>query len=261
VKRKLEQLKKYFGRLESAAIAFSGGVDSAVLSAVAFEALGDRMVAVTGSSPSVPSRDIESALSFCKKRKMPHLIVDTDEFDDPHYLENPENRCFYCKKNLFKKISSIAEKLGMKYIVEGTNVSELFGHRPGFKAKKEAGNVVTPLADLGFTKEDVRALAGYLGLEVASRPSTACLSSRIPIGERINAEVLRRIDIAEDFLIALGIKQIRVRHHGKLARIETDEDGFNVCFANRKMISEKITELGWKQVALDLCGYRCGGGM
>ena len=259
--QKLDRLKEYFIGLESAAVAFSGGVDSSVLAAVAFSALGDKMIAVTGISPSVPARDLESAVSFCKKRGMPHVIIKTGEFGDPNYLANPENRCFYCKKNLLESISAEAKKRGIKHIAEGTNSSELAGHRPGFQAKKEVAGVVTPFTDLSFGKEEVRELAKYLRLETAAKPANACLSSRIPTGEKIDAGALKRIDKAEDFLIALGIAQVRVRHHGNLARIETDEQGIGVCFANRILIRQRITELGWKHVTLDLGGYRCGGGM
>ena len=261
MKQKNDQLREVFKELANAAVAFSGGVDSAVLTAVAFSVLGDKMIAVTGTSPSVPSRDLDSAVSFCKKRGIPHVLIETGEFLDPNYLANPENRCFYCKKNLFKNISGEAEKRGIKFIIEGTNASELLGHRPGFQAKREIDNVVTPFADLGFSKGDVRSLARYLGLEVADRPSTACLSSRIPVGEKIEAKTLENIDEAENFLIGLGIRQIRVRHHGKLARIETDEHGFEICAANRDVIRKKIEGLGWKIVTLDIKGYRTGGGM
>lgn len=259
-KEHLKKLAEYFDELGSAAIAFSGGVDSAVLLSIAHERLKSKAVAVTANSASVPSRDLKAARDFCAKRGIVHEIVETDEFKDHNYLSNPENRCYFCKLSIFDNIRKAADKRGLKFIIEGTNASELTGHRPGFQAKKDRKDIATPFADLGLTKDDVRALARELKLEVAEKPSTACLSSRIPTGVRIEPEVLRRIDIAENFLMDLGVKQVRVRHHDTLARIESDANGMNICVEHGKEICDKMRALGWKNVTLDLEGYRTGGG-
>jgi uncharacterized protein len=258
---KVKKLEERIKSLSSAVISFSGGVDSAVLTFVAHKVLDKDMVAVTGDSFSVPSRDLNSAISFCKGRNIPHVIVKTDEFKDETYRSNPENRCFYCKSALFDCLQKIAVEKTFKYIVEGTNASELTGHRPGHMASKSRTNVVTPFVDLGFSKEDVREIARYLNLEVADKPSTACLSSRIPIGTKIEPEILRRIDNAENFLIDLGIKQVRVRHTGDTARVESDDVGMKICLEKRDEIVDRLASFGWKNVTLDLKGYRTGGGM
>ncbi|OGQ49967.1 MAG: TIGR00268 family protein [Deltaproteobacteria bacterium RIFCSPLOWO2_02_FULL_47_10] len=256
----LENLRAKLKSLESAVVAFSGGVDSAVLTYVAHDVLDGSMLAVTGSSPSVPSRDLEAAVKFCRRREIPHMIVETHEFDDKNYVANPENRCFYCKGDLFKCLGIVAVQKGFKYVVEGTNASEILGHRPGFEAARSNPNVVTPYVKLGITKDDVRALAHKLGLEVADKPSTACLSSRIPTGTRLDADILKRVDEAENFLLSLGVKQVRLRHHGDIARIEVDSGDMTLCVEKNPAIAEKIRSLGWKYAVLDLSGYRTGGG-
>lgn len=261
IENKLKELRNKIKSLESAVIAFSGGVDSALLAKIAHDELGNKMVAVTGESESVPSRDLKSALQFCEKYKIPHLAIKTNEFNNELYVSNPENRCFYCKSELFDSIMKIADEKGFKFVVEGTNASELLGHRPGFQAAKENVRVATPYVDAKITKDEVREIARLLDLNIAERPSTACLSSRIPTGVRLDAEILGKIDEVENFLLELGVKQVRLRHNGEIARIETDFDGMNICVKKRDEITEKITHLGWRRVVLDLNGYKTGGGM
>jgi len=257
----LNKLKELISSYESVVVAFSGGVDSALLACVAREVLGDKMVAVTGESPSVPSRDRRSADDFAKKLGIPHETVKTCECDLISYVANPENRCFFCKDELFATLERVADTRGFKFVLEGTNASEILGHRPGFEAAKKRGRVKTPYVELGITKEDVRGMARDLSLDIAERPSTACLASRIPTGTRITPELLRRIDEAEEFLLLLGCKQIRLRHNEETARIETDEAGMKLVCDRAKEIVEKISKLGWTNVTLDLRGYRTGGGM
>ncbi|MBI2093091.1 MAG: ATP-dependent sacrificial sulfur transferase LarE, partial [Deltaproteobacteria bacterium] len=251
LKNKINSLRSKIRSLGSAVVAFSGGVDSAVLAYLAHQELKDKMLAATSDSASVPSRDLSSAKLFCKNRNIPHLIVNTDEFKSEAYALNPDNRCFYCKSALFESLHAVMNEKGFKFIVEGTNASEVKGHRPGFKASCDNPNVATPYADLNITKDEVRAIARSLGLELAEKPSTACLSSRVPTGTKLDPKLLKMIDEAENFLIDLGLKQVRVRHNGDIARIEADEYGMAICINNHSKIAAKLSKLGWKNVALD----------
>lgn len=256
---KIEQLTRRLRSLESAVVAFSGGVDSSVLLAVAREALGERMIAVTAVSPSLPECDRKVVEEFCARHGARHRYVETSEMSDPDYSSNPENRCYFCKMHLLSTLSGIADELGFKYVVEGTNESDLTGHRPGQRASSESERVVTPLIEVGFTKSDVRDAARLLGLATAEKPAAACLASRVPTGVRITSELLRRIDKAEDAIRAVGAKQVRVRHHGDLARIEIGRDDMGSCLERGEEIVERLKELGWKFVTIDLSGYRTGG--
>lgn len=258
-KEKFETLKRRLRSLESAVVAFSGGVDSSVLVALTHRELGSQMIAVTAMSASLPQSDRKSAEQFCASLKIPHVFIETNEFDEPQYTANPENRCYFCKQHLMKRLLLLADERGLKYVVEGTNIEDIEGHRPGRKATKEFERVVTPLIDAGFAKDDVRNLARSMGLPTADKPSAACLASRVPTGEKITADLLLRIDRAEEVLRSLGAAQVRVRHHGDIARIEVSADDFAQCIERRKEIIAKLLDLGWKFITLDLFGYRTGG--
>lgn len=256
---KVASIRRRLHELPSAVVAFSGGVDSAVLVTLAHEELKDKMCAATAVSPSLPSRDRLIAMSFCREKKIPHILVETNEFEDPQYILNPKDRCFYCKKALYRSLSKLADDKGFLFIVEGTNASDLSGHRPGYKASLAMKNVTTPLIDAGMTKDDVRRLARELHLAIADKPSSACLSSRIPEGIAINPQFLKRVDDAEEMIRACGMSQVRVRHHNDLARIEILPNEFVTFFEHREKIHKSLQKLGYKFVTLDAVGYRTGG--
>lgn len=256
---RVSDLRRRLRELESAVVAFSGGVDSAVLAAVAHEELKDNMCAATAISASIPKRDREVAVSFCKDRGIPHSLIETKEFFDETYVKNPEDRCYFCKKALYDAFEILLEQKGFRYIVEGTNASDLKGHRPGHKASRLRKNVSTPLIDAGLTKDDVRRFARETGLVVADKPSSACLSSRIPTGTRLSPDLLRKIDDAEEAIRSLGISQVRVRHHDELARVEILPGEFARFLERRLEVKNALLKLGYKFVTLDVTGYRTGG--
>lgn len=242
-------------------IAFSGGVDSSTLAAVCLDVLGDKVVAVTAMSPTYPRGELEDAKRMAEEIGIRHIMVKTDELADERFVCNPENRCYYCKTELFNSLRALGRKLGLKVIFEGTNFSDLGGHRPGFQAIEEGEDVFSPWVETGFTKEEIRQLAQQLGLSVHDKPSFACLSSRIPFGEQITAERLDRIEKAERVIREIiNARQLRVRDHSGIARIEVGREERSLLF--REGIFDQITtelkQLGFKYVTLDLEGYRTG---
>lgn len=259
VEQRVGNLTRRLRNLESAVVALSGGVDSSVLAVLAHEVLGPRMVAATALSPSTPRQDRLAAENLCRARGIPHRLVESQEFGDEAFLSNPEDRCYHCKRHLALALVALADALGLNAVVEGTNASDLKGHRPGHRAAEEHPRVVTPLVEAGMTKDDVRELARSLGLATADRPSSACLSSRIPTGTRLVPELLRRIDAAEECLREMGAGQVRLRHHGEIVRVEVDPQEMGIVVERREEVVRRLREFGWTFVTLDLIGYRTGG--
>jgi pyridinium-3,5-biscarboxylic acid mononucleotide sulfurtransferase len=244
---------------DSVIIAFSGGVDSAYLAYVANKQLGSRALAVTGDSASYPTFQRELAEQLTTRFGIRHEIIFTEEFEDANYTSNPPNRCYYCKSELYTKLSHLARERGFAVICDGTNTDDLGDYRPGRQAAREFG-VRSPLLECGLNKSDIRELSRRAGLATWNEPASACLSSRVPYGQMVTIEKLSMVDKAEIALKELGFRQVRVRHHGDVARIEIAEDEMRRALDPEMALrmSAALKELGFKYVTLDLEGYRTG---
>lgn len=254
---RLDELRSLVRSYGSVLVCFSGGVDSALVLAVASEQLGDRAVGLTTASDSLLSDEKDAAEKFARKLNARHVFVQSNELANPGYAENSVNRCYYCKSELYSIASRIAAEHGLSVIANGTNRDDLGDYRPGLKAASEA-NVRSPFVELAMDKQDVRDTALALGLELWDKPASACLSSRIPYGTSVTAERLTTIGNAESALRKLGFRQLRVRYHDNLARIEVAAAELEQAFARRAEISAAVRDAGFKYVTLDLDGYRVG---
>lgn len=258
LEQKIEQLHQILDDLDRIVVAFSGGVDSTFLLKMALDRLGkDRVLAITADSETYPLREKEEAIRIAGTLNAPHQVIHTSELDIPGYAENTANRCYFCKNSLFDHLIPIAQKLGYHHVVFGAIADDLGEHRPGLQAANHRG-VRAPLLEAGIKKSEIRHLSRQLGLSTWDKPSFACLSSRIPYGEAITARKLSMIDQAEDFLIQLGFRQVRVRQHDNLARIEIDPKDFAELMAVAETIHVKLKEIGYAYVTMDLKGYRSG---
>lgn len=256
----LDALMDRLRRLESVLVAFSGGVDSALVLHAAVLALGaPRVLAVTGRSASVPAAELDGVARLAAELGSAHEFLDTAEFDDPRYLANPANRCYFCKSELYSKLLPLAAARRLRHVVNGVNADDLGDFRPGISAASESG-VVAPLAELGIGKAALRRMALALGLAVHDKPASPCLASRVQYGEAITPEKLARIDAAETFLRRLGFPICRVRHHDELARIEVPVEDLPRLLAPqiRDAVEARLRELGYRYVTLDLRGFRSG---
>ncbi len=254
---KLRHLRAILHSLGSALVAYSGGVDSALVMAVAHEALGERALACIGVSPSYPTREMRAAIELAEQLGVPYRLIDTEEYLDPSYAANGADRCYFCKTELHDRLQAIAQAEGWAAVVDGANASDLGDYRPGMTAAREHG-VRSPLLEAGITKAEVRALAQALGLPVWDKPAMACLSSRVPHGTPITPALLRQIESAEDVLVNLGFRQFRVRHHGDIARIELPAEDLAAAVDQREAIVAGVKAAGYRFVALDLAGFRSG---
>ena len=255
----LNQLILAIKPLDSLAVGFSGGVDSSVVVAAAVEALGTgNVVAVTSDSETLPVREMNAARHLARKIGCRHEIIRTRELDMNEFAANPPDRCYYCKTELWKQVRKIASELGLKNIADGVNASDLGDFRPGIRAGDECG-VAHPLAAIGAGKEQVRGIAKQLGLPNWDKPAEACLSSRFPYGNAITATGLKRVEQAEELLKEHGFRQLRVRDHGNIARIEVPPEMFHkLTNGSRSEIVKGLKELGYSYVTVDLEGFRSG---
>ncbi len=254
--RKLEQILRDMNKV---VVAYSGGVDSSFLLKVACNVLKENSMGVMAISPSFPSREYEKAISFAKNIGAKLEIIETDELDDTNYTSNPVNRCYFCKNELFNKITSLAGTRGYENLVDGSNQDDLNDHRPGKKALEEK-KVRSPLQEAGLTKSDIRHLSQSLGLSTWNKEELACLSSRFPYGEKIDASKLKMVDQAETFLISEGFHNVRARHIKNTIKIEVDPKDISLFLepVKRERIVKKLKEIGYLYVTLDLEGYRRG---
>jgi len=259
IEEKWDRLKTLLKEMQLAVLAYSGGVDSSLLLRAASEAMGPHLIAVTAVSETYPAAELLSAREFARTLGVTHKVLHTEELASEDFVRNTPERCYHCKKELFEKLTRIAETEGISVVIEGSNTDDLRDYRPGRKAAKEY-SVRSPLVEADISKAEVRELARLLNLPVWNKPSLACLSSRIPYGTKITPELLHSIEAAENHLRVLGFQQVRVRHHGEIARIEVTREDVAKLTSNDTMqaIVAAFKELGYTYVCLDLEGYRTG---
>ena len=258
IDRKLADLRAAVRELGSVVVAFSAGADSTLVAKVAADELGERALAVTSASASLAERELREALEYAESLGVQHRVVYTQELENPDYLANPTNRCYHCKTELYGHLTALARAEGYSHVANGLNVDDLGDYRPGLQAANEHG-VRAPLQESGLTKADVRAISKLLGVPTWDKPAMACLSSRVPYGEAITRDKLSQIDRAEQFVRDLGYRQLRVRHHGQVARLELPRDemlGFMERHAD--VVAAHFKTLGFQYVTLDLQGFRSG---
>ena len=259
IEEKLTRLKDILHDMGSVLVAYSGGVDSTFLAVTAHEVLGNKALAVFAASPVAPPMEKEEAASLAHNIGLRFKIIDSNEMSNPDFVANPPERCYYCKRELYSELKPIAKAEGLKWIADGTNADDLHDFRPGRKASAEAG-IRSPLLEAGLTKTEIRQLSHAKSLPTWDRPASPCMASRIPYGIPVTAETLNKIARGEQYLHSLGLRQLRLRHHGDIARIELDpEDMAKIITPEiRQDIVTHLKALGYKYVALDLTGYRIG---
>jgi uncharacterized protein len=254
---KLQLLIRTLKEMDSVVVAYSGGVDSSLLLSAALEALGDRVLAVTAVSATLPERERKDATQIAQVLGAPHVLLETEELEEPGFVANASDRCYHCKISRYRDLCRYAQRLGYRHVVDGTNAEDAGDHRPGRQAAQELG-VHSPLEEVSLTKTEIRELARERGLPNWDAPSDACLASRIPYGTPITADRLARIGQAEEVLRKLGLGQLRVREHGEIARIELEPGDLAAGLDHRQRIVQELRALGYSYVTLDLQGFRSG---
>lgn len=255
----MQRIKEALASKNSALVAFSGGVDSSTLAALAYEALGDKALAVTINMHSLPAGELQIAKDVAREIGIRHKVVDFNEFTVPGFVENSPNRCYYCKRSILGLLLEVADKEEYEVVIEGTNITEMQGHRPGMQAVAEmAQQVMSPFLQFSVTREEIRQMAEHMGLSVAGKPSSPCLASRIPYGKKITYESIARVRSAEEYLSTLGFSQFRVRDHEDVARIEVKPSDFPAVLQRKDDIVNELKRLGFHYVALDMEGFRSG---
>lgn len=257
VENKVAALKRVLTDMERVIVAYSGGVDSALLLKIAHDCLGENAIGVTAVSASLAAhekQDAEDVASWIGARL---VFLDSHETEDPRYISNMPNRCYFCKSDVYQELNKFARQQGFKYVVDGTNADDAHDHRPGRIAAKE-NNIRSPLLEISFTKAEIRQAAKEMGLPNWDKPSAACLSSRIPYGTAITLDILSQVEKAELTLLKMGFGQSRVRHHGPIARIEVEPSEFERVLKNREEIIKSLINIGFTYITLDLSGFRSG---
>ncbi len=259
LEEKYRRLMQILEAMGGVVVAYSGGVDSSLLLKVSVDVLGDRALAVTAESETYPAREGAEAIELARRLGARHRVIHTEELAIQHFADNPPERCYYCKTELFEKLLGIAREEGLAAVADGSNVDDADDYRPGMRAAAELG-VRSPLREAGLTKADIRELSKELGLTTWNKPSFACLASRFPYGDQITAGKLQQVAAAETLLRGLQLAQARVRHHGDIARIEVDPSEFELITepSNRTCIVAELRRLGYVYVTLDLRGYQTG---
>jgi len=257
--RKLKGLEKNLKKMGSVLIAFSGGVDSTFLLKVASDVLGDRVMALTSSSPIHFTFELKEAKDLARQLEVKHLIAHSRECGNEDFIKNTADRCYFCKKELFKELKRIASKNNLRFAIDGSNYDDFRSFRPGKKALRELG-IRSPLAEAGLRKKEIREISKKLSLPTWNRPSQTCLATRIPYGERITRKKLERIEKGEEFLKSLGLKEVRLRDHGNIVRIEVSPKEIRILVKGnvRKKVINRLKKLGYVYISLDLEGYRSG---
>lgn len=256
---KYEKLKNLLGEMGKVLVAFSGGVDSSFLLKVAVDVLGENVLAVIASSETYPEKERDEAVKLAKRLNVRHKVIQTKELENPDFAHNPPERCYFCKMELFSKLKDIAESEGIPYVLDGSNFEDTSDFRPGAKAAEEL-DIRSPLKEVGLVKQEIRQLSKYVDLPTWNKPSLACLSSRFPYFTEIEPESLKQVAQAEEFLKGLGFNQVRVRHHGQIARVEIEPQEFSkiVEKATKEKIINAFKKFGFIYITLDLAGFRSG---